>query len=109
MRFYPLDKLINLHDGYVCRFKIDQVQLLLVQRDGERYLFEASCPHRGHPLEEATFTDAILRCPLHGLRFSLDDGRLLQEGSDACRGLRLFELIYEGNEVGVMLADGPAD
>ncbi len=34
MRFFPLEKLINLHDQYTRRFKIDSLQLLLLQRDG---------------------------------------------------------------------------
>ena len=40
MRFYPLEKLINLHDSYSRQFKIDNLQLLLLQRDGELYLIE---------------------------------------------------------------------
>ena len=35
MRFYPLEKLINLHDNYTRHFKIDHRQLLLIQRRGE--------------------------------------------------------------------------
>ena len=51
MRFYPLEKLINLHDGYRRVFRIDHQSLLLLQRGGELYLLESSCPHREHPLE----------------------------------------------------------
>ena len=32
MRFHTLDKLINLHDDYTRQFKIDDLQLLLIQR-----------------------------------------------------------------------------
>ena len=32
MRFYPLEKLINLHDDYTRQFKIDHLQLLLLQQ-----------------------------------------------------------------------------
>ena len=46
MRFYPLEKLINLHDAYTRQFKIDNLQLLLMQRRGELFLIEAHCPHR---------------------------------------------------------------
>ncbi len=41
MRFYPLEKLINLHDGYTRQYKIDSLQLLLLQRDGQLHLIEA--------------------------------------------------------------------
>ncbi|WP_232059197.1 Rieske (2Fe-2S) protein [Kineobactrum salinum] len=43
--------------------------------------------------------------PLHHYRFALDDGRLLQTTEEPCRPLRLFPLVYEGNEVGLMVAD----
>ncbi len=105
MRFYPLEKLINLHDQYTRRFKIDHLQLLLVQRQGRLHLIEADCPHRGHPLEQADITAGELRCPLHGYLFALGDGRLLHYGEEPCRQLRVREIVYEGNEVGVMLEE----
>ena len=103
MRFYPLEKLINLHDDYTRQFKIDHLQLLLLQRGGERYLIEACCPHRAHPLDSATVANGVIQCALHRYRFALDDGRLLHHSEEPCRGLRTWELHYEGNEVGVML------
>jgi nitrite reductase/ring-hydroxylating ferredoxin subunit len=103
MRFYPLEKLINLHDTYSRQFKIDNLQLLLLQRRGERYLIEGRCPHRGHPLDLATLDGGVIQCALHHYRFAIADGRLLHATEERCRGLRTFELVYEGNEVGVML------
>ena len=105
MRFYPLEKLINLHDGYVREFKIDHLRLLLIQRAGERYLIEAYCPHREHPLDVATIDGETIRCGLHDYVFSLSDGRVLQATEEPCRALRRFELVYEGIEVGLMLED----
>jgi len=105
MRFYPLEKLINLHDHYTRHFKIDHRQLLLIQRGGELYLIEAHCPHRAHPLDVASIDNGIIECALHHYRFAIDDGRLLQATEERCRGLRTFTVIYEGNEVGVMLEE----
>ena len=105
MRFYPLEKLINLHDDYIRGFRIDQLSLLLIQRSGERYLVEANCPHRGHPLDRGVIDGAVLQCALHHYRFALADGRLLHYSEEPCRGLRTWPLSYEGNEIGVMLDD----
>jgi nitrite reductase/ring-hydroxylating ferredoxin subunit len=105
MRFYPLEKLINLHDNYVKQLKIDHLQLLLIQREGQLYLLEANCPHRGHSLEAATIDNGILQCALHRYQFALDDGRLLYHSEGPCRGLRTWPVHYEGNEVGVMLSE----
>lgn len=103
MRFYGLEKLINLHDNYCRQFKIDNLQLLLIQRAGEHFLIEASCPHRAHPLDVATIENGIIQCALHQYQFSIGDGRLLHATEEPCRGLRTFQVVYEGNEVGVML------
>ncbi len=103
MRFYALEKLINLHDAYSRQFKIDNVQLLLIQRDGELYLIEGHCPHRGHPLDVATLDSGVIQCALHHYQFAIADGRLLHATEQPCRGLRTFNVVYEGNEVGVML------
>ncbi len=105
MRFWALEKLINLQDGYTRQFRIDSLHLLLLQRDGERYLIEAVCPHRAYPLDVASIADGVIECAQHQYRFSIADGALLHSTEEPCRGLRTYELIYQGNEVGLMLAD----
>ncbi|MEM6582024.1 MAG: Rieske (2Fe-2S) protein [Pseudomonadota bacterium] len=104
-RFYPLEKLINLHDDYSGRFKIDSLELLLIQRRGERYLLEGRCPHRGHSLEHAELENDVIECALHRYQFNIHSGHLVLATEQACRNLRTFELVYEGNEVGVVLDD----
>jgi nitrite reductase/ring-hydroxylating ferredoxin subunit len=105
MRFYPLDKLINLHDDYTRQFQIDQHRLLLIQRKGELFLIESHCPHRGHPLEVASIENGAIQCALHHYQFSITDGGLIHSTEESCRGLVVYELVYEGNEIGVMLDD----
>jgi nitrite reductase/ring-hydroxylating ferredoxin subunit len=105
VRFQPLEKLINLHDGYRRGFKIDALGLLLIQHGGQRYLLEAQCPHRGHPLETADIEAGCLQCPLHQYRFDLSSGAVVAATEEACRPLRVFELVYEGNEVGLLMPD----
>jgi len=105
VRFFALEKLINLHDNYTRQFKIDDLNLQLVQRDGELFLFESRCPHRGHSLDVASIEEGVLECPLHRYRFSLADGALLAATEEPCRGMRVFPVVYEGSDVGVMLDD----
>ncbi len=103
MRFYALEKLINLHDDYIRQFKIDNLQLMLIQRHGALFLLEAHCPHRGHPLASSSIDDDVIQCSLHQYQFALADGRLLHATEGPCRALRVFDVVYVGNEVGVML------
>ena len=103
VRFQSLEKLINLYDGYRRRFKIDSVGLLLIQQGEQRYLLEDRCPHRGHPLEAAEFNSGCVQCPLHQYRFDLTTGAVVSATEEACRSLRVYELVYEGNEVGLLM------
>lgn len=103
MRFFSLEKLINLHDGYRRQYKLDELELLLIQEQGQRYLLAARCPHRGHPLLDAAVADGAIECPLHGYRFALDSGAVLRHSEEPCRMLRSYSLVYDGNAVGVML------
>ena len=105
MRFFPLEKLINLHDSYTRQFKIDHLDLLLIQRRGEVYLIEGHCPHRAHPLDVATIEQGIIQCALHHYQFALDSGRLLHATEERCRNLKTYPVVFEGNEVGVILEE----
>ncbi len=103
MRFFLLEKLINLHDGYRRVFKIDQRELLLLQEHGECHLIEAHCPHRGHPLNAAIIHNDTIRCPLHGYQFALRDGALRAAGAEPCRALQRYDVVYRDIDLGVML------
>ncbi len=106
MSFVALDKLINLQDGYRQEFRLDYHRLLLVQHEGNRYLLEALCPHQEHPLREGWIEDDEMLCPLHGYRFSLLTGRLLKATSEPCRPLRVWDIAYEGTDIGVYWEPG---
>ncbi len=107
MRFQPLEKLINLHDGYARSFKIDNLQLLLRQESGRLCLTESHCPHRGHPLTTGTLANDTIECPLHGYCFSTVNGALIRAEQETCRPLKVYDIVYEGNELGLMLDDEP--
>lgn len=103
MRFVPLEKLINLEDGYRREFLVEYRRVLLIQHDGERYLLEARCPHLEHPLIEARLQGDEILCPLHGYRFSLRTGKLIHATHESCRPLKLWPVVYEGQDVGIAL------
>jgi nitrite reductase/ring-hydroxylating ferredoxin subunit len=105
VRFIPLEKLINLHDGYRKEFRIDYHALLLIQLGEERYLIEANCPHQEHSLSEGWVSESCIECPLHGYRFSLHNGSLIHSTEEECRGLKTWAVEYEGSEVGVVWSE----
>lgn len=103
MRYYSLEKLINLFDGYRKVFKVDNHNMMLIQLDGRRYLIESLCPHRAYPLTAAVVRGDEIICPQHGYRFALQSGHLCHASEEPCRNLRCYELVDRDNEVGVML------
>ncbi|MBU2887387.1 Rieske (2Fe-2S) protein [Gilvimarinus agarilyticus] len=100
MAYLPLAKLHELYDGYRQSLRIKGVDLLLLQEDGRLLLLLNQCPHQQARLDQATIHGSWLRCPAHGMEFSLDTGRAANPAT--CQGaLQAFPLVYEGNSVGV--------
>jgi 3-phenylpropionate/trans-cinnamate dioxygenase ferredoxin subunit len=99
MAYVALAKLHELHDGFVRPVSVAGNELLLLQEFGQLYLIANRCPHRQVPLTQATITKRGLRCPQHGIEFSLQTGQPLN--SNDCGGLTFYPLIYQDNTVGV--------
>ena len=104
MRFLALDKLINLHDGYRRRVKIDSLDVLIIQQQGCVHIIESRCPHQEFSLEAGDVVDDTIYCPMHGYGFSLADGR---HDAGTCQSLRIYPVVYEGAEVGIALPETP--
>lgn len=96
--FYPLERLINLSEGYRQTFKVAGRDLLLMVVDNQPLLLEDSCPHQGAPLRTATLVGTVLRCQRHGIEFQLPSGRALQP---ACPNLKMFALVYDSDRIGI--------
>lgn len=98
MAFQPLERLMNLYDGYRNVFRVAGKSLLLIQEEGRCYLLLNQCPHQLRPLDRATIHNNTITCPHHGMCFDLSTGRT-RDGCD--KGLQFITLAYEGNQVGV--------
>ena len=101
MAFLALEKLMFLEDGYRREFIVDGIPLLLIQEDGQRYLIRNQCPHRGAALTDGVITAGAIRCPNHGWSFNLSDGQCRLPAPGPC--LTQYSLVYEGNQIGVVL------
>ncbi|PCK03525.1 MAG: rieske, partial [Alteromonadaceae bacterium] len=95
MAFYPLEQLSRMSDGYQKAFKVADKQLLLCQVEGDVYVIENRCPHM-----DLTFTYGTLlpgkqiRCPAHGIAFSLDSGKADGPLAEALECLQKFSVVY---------------
>ncbi len=73
-------------------------------RSGEVRAVDAVCPHRGGPLSEALVGSQTVVCPLHGYKFSLADGRGLDNGL----AIGVYRSARRGEKIYLQLAQ-PAD
>lgn len=103
MPFYGLEKVENLTDGYRKVFKVNEHNLMLIQHKGVRSVLESLCPHSAYPMDDAKIVGTALRCPMHGYLFEIANGACTLSTEGPCRGLHAYPLVYEGDEVGVVL------
>jgi nitrite reductase/ring-hydroxylating ferredoxin subunit len=68
----------ELRENELRRVDASGMPVLLVRRGNRIYAIAETCAHLGGPLSEGKLEDATVRCPWHGSRFSLEDGRVLE-------------------------------
>lgn len=65
---------------------VGSLKVLLVRTASQVYALENKCPHAGFPLHGGRVDATSIRCPVHGARFDLIDGKPLLSGRlDAVR------------------------
>ncbi len=68
----------ELRENELRRVDASGMPVMLVRRGNRIYAIAETCAHLGGPLSEGKLEDATVRCPWHGSRFSLEDGRVLE-------------------------------
>ena len=101
--YHRLDSLMNLAPGYRRHFIVAGRQLLLLQEGDVVALIDNRCPHQGFSLIDARVQGDKLTCAAHAVTFSLRDGAVQPGAAFKCGALRIYDVVYRGNEVGVYL------
>lgn len=60
------------------RVDVGGTPVLLARVGDAVYAAGARCPHLGADLSKGTLEGTVVRCPLHGSRFDLVDGHVIQ-------------------------------
>jgi nitrite reductase/ring-hydroxylating ferredoxin subunit/uncharacterized membrane protein len=76
--FLPVLAEAELREDELRRVAANGMPVLLVRRGQRIYAIAETCAHLGGPLSEGKLEDTTVRCPWHGSRFSLEDGRVLE-------------------------------
>jgi nitrite reductase/ring-hydroxylating ferredoxin subunit/uncharacterized membrane protein len=64
----------ELRDDVPTLVRVDGVAVVVVRHGGRVLALSDTCTHRGGALHEGQVVDGCVECPLHGSRFSLEDG-----------------------------------
>ena len=95
--FHRLSRSLELYDGLRMPVKVGREELLLIHEDGQTWLVQRRCPHADFPLDRCTVSGNQLRCPGHGMEFSLRSGQCLT----ANYRLDQYRIAYDGPWLGV--------
>lgn len=102
--FKPVLPDYELADGHLTRVEVDGVPLLLLRRGERVYAINETCPHMGGPLSQGELrTDHTIVCPLHGSRFDLRTGDVL-DGPSAYP-VPCYEARMHGGQVEIRLRE----
>ena len=95
----------ELAEGQSLGFVIDQLNLLVVRRDGQVHAYLNRCPHRGIALEwqKDRFLDdsgSLIRCATHGALFLIESGECV---AGPCEGQSLQMLECKEDRNGIWI------
>jgi nitrite reductase/ring-hydroxylating ferredoxin subunit len=79
-------------------------RVLLANVEGRFCAVEDNCTHEDASLSAGVLTGGLVRCPLHGSRFNVCTGEVLEEPAEL--NLRTYPVRIEGDRVLVDLAAG---
>ena len=72
--------------------------IVIVHEAGQFHAFVDSCPHQGASLWRGKMGQGVVTCPVHGLRFRLDDGRFCGGPDTGGPRLKIFQTtVRDGN------------
>ncbi len=79
MEFVRVAAASDLSPGQMKEVAAGGKKLLLANIDGAYYAIAKKCPHLGGNLCKGRLEGAAVRCPLHGARFDVRTGKVMQD------------------------------
>ena len=101
--FIEAGKAGELKAGTMKRIEVDGRRILLANVDGRFYAVDDTCTHEDASLSTGNLKGAFVKCPLHGSRFNICTGQVLEEPAE--ENLKTYPVRVEGDRILVGLAD----
>jgi nitrite reductase/ring-hydroxylating ferredoxin subunit len=93
----------ELPPGKMKRLDLNGRRILLANVDGSYYAADDTCTHEEASLSRGFLKGAWVKCPLHGSRFNVCTGEVLEEPAED--NLRTYPVRLEGDRILVGLPE----
>ncbi len=93
----------DLAPGKMKRVEIGGRRILLANVDGRFYATADTCTHEDASLSAGSLRGELVKCPLHGSRFNVCTGRVMEEPAD--KDLKTYPVRVEGDDILVGLSE----
>jgi len=103
--FVKASRVGDLAPGKMMRVEIAGRRILLANVDGRFYATADTCTHEDASLSSGSLRGELVRCPLHGSRFNVCTGRVMEEPAE--QDLQTYPVRVEGDHILVGL-NGPS-
>ena len=87
----------ELVPGKMKRVDLNGRRILLANVDGQYYATDDTCTHEDASLSTGFLKGEIVKCPLHGSRFNLGTGQVLDDPAE--QNLRTYPVRLDGDDI----------
>ena len=102
--FQTVAKVGDIPAGLGRAYEVDGVFVAVFFVDGEYWAIDDTCPHQGASLAEGYVEGECVTCPWHAWRFSIRDGRWLDNPTSKLK-VETYEVRIVGDEIQVKVPD----
>jgi len=78
LTLHPIAELEDVPPGKMVGAVVGGERILVANVDGEFFAMRAKCNHMGGPLDRGTLEKSVVTCPLHGSKWDVKTGALVQ-------------------------------
>lgn len=97
MTFVKAGRVGDLAPGKMIRVEISGRRILLANVDGRFYATADTCTHEDASLSSGSLRGELVKCPLHGSRFNVCTGRVMEEPAE--QDLQTYPVRVEGDHI----------
>jgi 3-phenylpropionate/trans-cinnamate dioxygenase ferredoxin subunit len=92
----------ELLPGKMKRVDVNGRRILLANVDGSYYAADDTCTHEDASLSKGFLKGKVVKCPLHGSRFDLCTGEVLDDPAE--ENLRTYPVRLDGDDILIDMA-----